>query len=154
MKKGLILLMALLIVSGCGFFKKKKPPPLEPTRVVLEFETSGDINPNSEGRASPLFVRVYQLKSYSVFSNADFFSLYDRDEQVLSRELVNKEEIGLKPNEKRTIYFEAGDDTQTVGLLGIFMDYERLQWKSAAGIQPNKTSVFHVYVNGTGLIIR
>ena len=81
MHKGLILICVILMISACGMFKKKKPPPPpEPTRVVLEFEAAGDINPNAEGRASPLVVRIYQLKSYSAFRKADFFSLYDNDE--------------------------------------------------------------------------
>ncbi len=114
----------------------------EPTRVVLEFEAAGDINPNGEGRASPLGVRIYQLKSYSVFEKADFFSLYDNDEQVLGGELVKKQEILLKPNEKRTVFFETEDDTQTIGLLGRFHGLRKQpQWKAAAGVQANKTTV-------------
>jgi type VI secretion system protein VasD len=157
-KKRHFLLCAIVMLAACGFFKKEKPlpppPPPEPTRVVLEFEAAGDINPNAEGRASPLVLRIYQLKSYPVFKNADFFSLYDKEDQVLARELVSKQEILLKPNEKRTVFFEAAADTQTIGVLGLFMNYERTQWKAAAGVQPNKTSVIHIYIGGAGLTIR
>jgi type VI secretion system protein VasD len=121
---------------------------------VLEFEATGDINPNPEGRASPLFLRIYKLKSYSVFENADFFSLYDKEDEILARDLVTKEEILLKPNEKRTVFFEAADDTGAVGLLGIFMDYENTQWKAVAGVQPNKTTVIRVHVSKAGLTVR
>ena len=155
MKKGLILICVILMIPACGMFKKKKPPPPpEPTQVVLEFEAAGDVNPNAEGRASPLYLRIYQLKSYSVFGKADFFSLYDKDDQVLGRELISKQEILLKPNEKRTVFFETDDDTRTIGLLGLFMDYERIKWKAAAGVQANKTTVIHVYVSRTGLTVR
>lgn len=154
-RKRLFLLCAVMMLAGCGFFKKEKPPQLpELTRVVLEFEAAGDINPNAEGRASPLVLRIYQLKSYSVFKNADFFSLYDKEDQVLARELVNKEEILLKPNEKRTVFFVAAADTQTIGVLGLFINSERTQWKVAASVQPNKTSVIHIYVSGAGLTVR
>jgi type VI secretion system protein VasD len=86
-KKLLLLLCTILMLSGCGLFGKKEkppppPPPPEPTRVIIEFEVTGDINPNSEGRASPLYLRIYQLKAYSVFEKADFFSLYDKDDQI------------------------------------------------------------------------
>ena len=62
---------------------------------MVQFEASGDLNPNAEGRASPLVVRIYELKSFSIFKNADFMSLYEKDDQVLGRELVNKEERGI-----------------------------------------------------------
>ena len=156
MKKSLILLCVILMLSGCGLFKKKKPPPPppEPTRVVLEFEAAGDINPNLEGRASPLGVRIYQLKSYSVFGKADFFSLYDNDEHVLGGELLKKQEILLKPDEKRTVFFETEADTRTIGLLGVFMAHEGIQWKDATGVKENKTAVIYVYVSRAGIIVR
>jgi type VI secretion system protein VasD len=145
------------MLSGCGFFKKKEkppPPPPEPTRVIIEFEATGDINPNPEGRPSPLYLRIYQLKAYAVFEGADFFSLYDRDEEIMARDLVGKEEILLKPNEKRTVFYEVADDTGAIGLLGLFMDYENARWKAVAGVQPNKTTVIRTHVSQAGLTIR
>lgn len=154
-KKGLVLICVIMMVAACNPFKKKKPPPPpEPTRVVLEFEAAGNINPNPEGRASPLVLRIYQLKSYSKFEDADFFALYEKDEEVLGGELVNKEEILLKPNEKRTVFYEKTDDTRTIGVIGAFRDYEQSQWKAAAGVQENKTNVINIYVNGTKLTIK
>jgi len=68
--------------------------------------------------------------------------------------LVSKEEILLKPNEKRTVFFEAAADTQAIGVVGFFINYERTQWKAATGVQPNKTSVIHIFVSGAGLTVR
>jgi type VI secretion system protein VasD len=156
MKKSLILLCLILTLSACGFFKKKKapPPPPEPTRVVIEFDTAGDINPNGQGRASPLGIRIYQLKSYSAFGKADFFSLYDNDEAVLGSDLLKKKRIMLMPNEKRTVFFETEDDTGTIGLMGIFMDHENIQWKAAAGVRANKTTVIDVTINSAGVMVQ
>ena len=155
MKKGLVLIGVMLMVTACGLFgKDKPPPPPEPTRVVLEFEAAGDINPNAEGRASPLVLRIYRLKSYSDFGDADFFSLYEKDDEVLGGELINKEEILLNPNEKRTVFFEASDDIRTVGIFGVFRAYEQGQWKAAAGVQQNKTNIINVFVSGTKLTIK
>jgi type VI secretion system protein VasD len=159
-KRGIILLFLVLMLSGCGLFGKKEepppppPPPPEPTRVIIEFEATGDINPNSEGRPSPLYLRIYQLKGYAVFESADFFSLYDRGDEILGRDLVAKEEILLKPNEKRTVFYEVADDTGAIGLLGLFMDYENVRWKAVAGVQANKTTVIRTLVSQAGLTIR
>ena len=150
-----MIVFVLMMSSGCGFFKKKQPPPQpEPTRIVLKFEAAGDINPNAEGRASPLVLRIYQLKSYSIFEDADFFTLYEKDNQVMGSELVGKEEILMKPNQNRTVFYETSDDTRTIGVLGAFRDYENAQWKVAAGIQPHKTNVVNIYISGTKLNIR
>ena len=155
MKNGIVLVCILMLVSACGLFKKAKPPPQpEPTRVVLEFEAAGDINPNIAGRASPLVVRVYHLKSYSAFEDADFFSLYEKADEVLGKELVDKEEILLKPNEKRTVFFEASDEIRTVGIMAAFRYYEQGQWKAAARVQKNKTNVINIFVSGTTVTIK
>ena len=155
-RKSFFLICAVMMIVACGFFKKEKLPPLppEPTSVVLQFEASGNINPNAEGRPSPLVLRIYQLKSYSVFKNADFFSLYDKDDQVLGHELMNKEEILLKPNERRTVFFIATVDTHTVGIVGFFINHEQTHWKAAVGVQPNKTNVHLINISGTGLMVR
>jgi len=157
LKKGLLLLCVVMLITGCGMFKKKKkppPPPPEPTSVVLEFNAAGDINPNADGRASPLGVRIYQLKAYRKFGKAGFFTLYDNDDDVLGSDLIKKQEILLKPNEKRTVFFEAEDDTATIGLIGLFIDYDSVQWKASAGTRENKTTVIDVYISRAGISLR
>ena len=147
-----ILLCVLLMASACGLFSKDAPPPApEPTRIVLEFEAAGDINPNIAGRASPLVVRIYQLRSYLLFDDADFNTLFTKDTEVLGRELVDKQEIILKPNEKRTVFFEVSDDIRTVGILAAFRYYDQGRWKAAASVQQNKTNVIYVFIKGTNV---
>ncbi len=156
MKKGIILVCVMLLVSACSFFKKDKlSPPPEPTRIALKFETAGDINPDYNGLASPLLLRIYQLKSYSEFKDADYFSLDEKDEQFLGKDLMKKEEILLRPNEKRTVFYEeVSDDIRTIGIFGAFRDYEQAQWKAAASVQKNRTNIIKIYVSGTKLTIK
>jgi type VI secretion system protein VasD len=152
LRNGFILAVVLMMISACGLFGKDEPPPvLEPTRIVLEFEAAGDINPNIAGRASPLVVRIYHLMSYSLFRDTDFNSLFERDSEVLGRDLVDKKEIYLKPNEKRTVYFEAPDAIHTVGVMAAFRYFHQGQWKAAATVQKNKTNVIYVFIKGTNV---
>lgn len=153
-KEIFILVCTLLMVSGCGLFQKKPPQPLEPTRIVLELEAAGDINPNISGRPSPLEVRIYQLRSYSLFEDADFNALFEKDEEVLGRDLVAKKKIYLKPNEKRTVFFETPDDINAVGILAAFRYYDHGRWKTAASVQENKTNVINVFIKGTSVQLK
>lgn len=154
-KRAFILIVILLLIIGCGLFKKKEPPPPpEPTLAVLEFEAAGDINPNLEGRACPVGIRIYQLTSYTNFKEADFYSLFQKEDQVLGDNILRKEEILLKPNEKRTVFFEVAEEARTIGIFGIFRSFEKSQWKAASNIIKNKTNVINVYVSSTRLIIK
>jgi type VI secretion system protein VasD len=152
LRNGSILVVAVMMINACSLFGKDQPAPvLEPTRVVLEFETAGDINPNIAGRASPLVVRIYHLNAYSAFRDADFNTLFEKDSEVLGRDLVDKKEIYLKPNEKRTVFFEASDTIHTVGVMAAFRYYHQGRWKAAATVQKNKTNVIYVFIKGTNV---
>lgn len=154
-KIGLVLICISMMITACGFFSKKKPPSFpEPTHVVVEFEAAGAINPNTAGRPSPLVLRIYYLKSYSAFENADFIALFERDEETLGKALVHKREILLSPSEKRTVYLETSDETRTIGILAAFRNYDKGRWKVAAGVQENKTNVVNVFVSGTNIEIK
>jgi type VI secretion system protein VasD len=154
-KKGLFLVFVLMMLSACGLFSNDGPPPTpEPTRVVLQFEAAGDINPNIAGRSSPLVVRIYQLTSYSNFYDAEFISLFAEDDETLGRELVHKQELFLKPNDKRTVYFEAPNDVRTIGILAAFRYFDQGRWRVATSVQKNKTNVVNVFINGTDIQIK
>ena len=62
-----------------------------PTRMEAQVEASEDLNPDYDGQASPLVVRMYQLKSPVAFNNATFFALYDSDVAELGDDLEGTE---------------------------------------------------------------
>lgn len=145
----LIFNLIMLLVAACA---KERPP--EPTRITIEIETAGDINPNPEGRTSPLALRIYQLKSSSGFKKTDFMTLFENDESVLGSALLKKEEIFLKSDEKRTVFFEAEADISDIGLMAVFRDYERSQWKAATTVTPHQFNTINVSINGTTLTVQ
>lgn len=137
-----------MLLSACA----ARPP--EPTRVSISIETSGDINPNPTGRPSPLTLRIYQLKSPSSFQDADFMSLYEKEDAVLGRDLAKREEVLLKANEKRNVNFEAEMDTTAIGLLAVFREYEQAQGKATAALIPHKSNQFNVIISGTTISVK
>jgi type VI secretion system protein VasD len=146
-RKLCFLLIVALVVS-CG---GKAPPPPKPTHIIVEMEASGDLNPNAEGRASPLTMRIYELKSISSFKRADFISLYEKDQGVLGGDLVQKHEVILQPGEKKTLHFEPSDDTKVIGAFAAFRKYEQARWKAMVNVRPHETTVVRVSAGGTSL---
>jgi type VI secretion system protein VasD len=147
-------LCIILLLSGCKGKALPIPFASKPTRIAIEIKTAGDINPATDGRASPLVLRVYQLKSPAVFNKVDFFALYDADERTLGGDLVHKEDVIMKPNETQTLVFEPPAETQAIGMFAAFRDYERAQWRAVAAVQPNKANVIHIDVSGTSLTLK
>jgi len=136
MLRKLCLILIVVLVAACA----SPPPPPKPTNIILELDASGDMNPNSEGRSSPLAVRIYELKTLSDFNKADFVSLYGKDKGVLGENLLQKHEVVLQPGEKKTMRFVASDETRAIAAFAVFRDYEKAQWRASAPVQAHQTN--------------
>lgn len=132
-----LVLLFLVATSACA---KSPPPPPKPTSIVLEIQSSADLNPNAEGRASPLALRVYELKSLADFDKADFVSLYGNDKGLLGSSLVQKHEFILQPEDRKSLSFETADDTKAIAAFAAYRELEQAQWRATAPVVPHKTN--------------
>ena len=122
-------LVALLTLASCA-----SPP--KPTLVAATLQAGAASNPDVRKRASPLVVRVYELRSAASFESADFVSLYERDQATLAAEMIGREEFVLRPGESRNWDKVAAPDTKFIGVMAAFRDIERARWKSIVPIKP------------------
>jgi type VI secretion system protein VasD len=131
-----VLCGALAVLAGCA----AKPPVV--TTLTLEVTGAADMNPDARGRASPLMVRVYALKTPGPFQSADFFSLYDKDSATLGAELVKREELQLAPGEKKTLQFTLPPDVKSVGVMAAYRDLERARWRDLQPLEVGQPNTF------------
>ena len=87
--------LALLLMAGCSSLS----PYSTVTKLNLTLTASDQLNPDLNGRPSPIVVRLLELKHPVAFENADFFSLYEHAKQSLTPDLVASEELELRPGE-------------------------------------------------------
>lgn len=128
-----------LLATGCA----KPPPPPVTTPVTLQLVGAADMNPDVRGRASPLALRVYALRTSSGFDNADFFALFEKDIATLGGDLIKKEEILLKPGETNTLSFVLQAEATALGILAAYRDLSRAQWRQTIALvvgQPHQLS--------------
>lgn len=126
------LLLCALALGGC--FGKKPPGP---ARLEVSTVAGKDLNPDASGRASPLVVRIYALRSLTEFDKADFFALYEKDEQILAADLVKRDELILKPGDTLSMQREFAPDVHYVAVVGAFRDIVKATWRATAGVTPN-----------------
>jgi type VI secretion system protein VasD len=127
-----------MLVVACAS-PPKPPPPPPPTIVQASVEALANVNPDARGRPSPVVVKFYELKSLAVFDSADFFSLFERDREILGAELVAREEFQLVPGDRRTFERTLQPDTRYLGVVAAFRDLERSVWRAAVPVTPHKT---------------
>ena len=128
------LAIALAVaLTACGTPK----PPLLKILVTV----SADANPDARGRASPIVTRVFELKSLAGFNSADFFSLYDKESEILGADLIGKEELRMRPGDSVILSHPLKPDTKFVAALAAFRDLEKSQWRSAVAVPVKKKQI-------------
>lgn len=119
MRSGLILAMVLML-GGCAFFH-----PVADVRV-----TAGEsVNPDSGERASPVLLRVYELRSRDAFRDAGFDALHDDPEAVLGDDLVGMEETMLRPGGSWHTERALQDGTRYLGVTAAFRNIDDARWR-------------------------
>lgn len=127
-------LAVLMWLGGCA----APPPPPPVTELIGMVQASANLNPSVSRRPSPLLIRVYELKSASAFSAADFVSLYQRDQAELGAEMVSREEFTLNPGDSRPLAKVAAAETRFLGVFAAYRDLDRASWRSVVAIVPGQ----------------
>ena len=149
-KMRMISICLIVVVGVLGQFGCSKPAML----IDGSIRTVADINPDAEGRPSPVVVRVYQLKSLGAFQSADFFSLYDDDAQVLGSDLVLRDEFELQPSQALPYKLELASDTRYVGVIAAFRDLEKSRWRAHYALpEKNKKRPLTIQLDRLGVRI-
>ena len=137
---GPILGLASLF-AGCA----SGPPP--PVPMTCAIDASKQINLTSNGRPSPVLLRLYGLKSAAAFNNADFVTLYQHDATELATDLTTKDEFTLTPGETSACSKVLPPDTRFLGVLVAFRDVEHATWRAVAGVEGGKRATVVVNVD-------
>lgn len=132
----LLAALAAVWIAGCA--SPPKPPP--PTVIKVNVEVIAGVNPDANGRPSPVVMKFFELKSLAAFESADFFSLFEKDKETLGAESVAREEIQLQPQENRKFERELQPDTRFIGVVAAFRDLERAKWRAALAVPAHKTT--------------
>jgi len=106
------------------------PKPLPPTLATLT--VSADANPDSDGRPSPIVIRIYQLKEGGAFANANYFALVDKESESLGSSLVSREEYEMQPGATRELELQIPAEARVLGVIAGYRDLNNSRWKAVA----------------------
>jgi len=154
-RTGLVVLVATSL-TGCFGAKDVPPPvppPLPPTKVELHIEAASDVNPNVEGRGSPVLLRIYELKGLTGFNAADYFALNEKDQTALGADLARKQEFMLRPGEKKALLLQPEDAAGFFAAYAGFRSLGSALWRVSAPIPPHATSVFELKLTGSQMVL-
>jgi type VI secretion system protein VasD len=112
-----------------------------PTMFSVSLNAAERVNVDARKRSTPVVVRVYLLKNATAFEAADFFSLYEREQEVLGDALVWREEVVIQPGETRTLEMRKAGDGKVLAVLAAFRQVDRATWRASTQLVEHRTNL-------------
>lgn len=120
-------LAVFLLTSSCGLLNSEKSP-VDPD-ITISIEAGQRVNPNSQARPSPIFVRVYRLKNSVNFLASDYFSLLQKDQNALGADVVFREEVILNPGQTHIFKKKWSVEPGYFAVVAAFRDLDKSVWR-------------------------
>ncbi|MAZ89734.1 MAG: type VI secretion system lipoprotein TssJ [Cellvibrionaceae bacterium] len=117
--------IALLIISISGCQATRRGLNFE-TSAAVNLSAAAEVNPDMDGRASPIVIRVFKLTDARQFQREDFLNLYENAQQRLGNDLIDV--IVLKelvPGEARQELIPLTPDVRYLGFMAEYMQYQK-----------------------------
>ena len=130
----LLTLVAMLVLAACA---KDAPAPAEPTQetqpgattVELHFQAVAGLNPGPDGQGTPVRVRIFELKNPATFMRAVYFALAERAPATLGPDLIDQDEVLVKPGDQFSLKRTLDPATRQVGLLVGYREVDQALWR-------------------------
>lgn len=119
----------------------------------LNFNVSAEVNPDINGRASPVVVKVFELSSRTLFDSQDFFALYDEAEQVLGPDLIHKTEFEFQPGTQSEYQLSLAPGVRYAGVLVAYRDIESASWREVIEVKPTHYETHDVHVGKLSVFV-
>ena len=145
--KALTALTTLVLLAGCSTLS----PYSHVTKLNLKLTASDQLNPDLNGRPSPIVVRLFELKHPVAFENADFFSLYERAKESLAPDMVATEELELRPGEIIELKLSLEEGSRYVGVLAAYRDLPETKWRYTLQVAPMEVTDADLTLNQSGI---
>jgi len=148
---GLLLIISGLL-SGCQSVKE-----------VLDLDTAAkfhiiaaeNINPDTDGRPSPVVLHVFKLTDDRQFRRQDFLGLYENAEANLGKELVGSVVLKeITPGEEREEVVKLTPDVTYLGIMAEFNRYEDAQSLLIVPVLPHSVNDYPIVIDATSIQVR
>jgi type VI secretion system protein VasD len=131
---GLLTFASTILLSACA-----GAPPIEPAALDMQINASVDVNPDMQGRPSPIILHIMELNSTEQFNRLDYMSLTQPSGAALGPELLGKNQLVLQPGETRALPMELNPQTTVIGLVAGYRDIDNATWRTSIPVTQGTT---------------
>lgn len=144
----------LLSIVAIFIFACAAPPPQpKPHKLQINISASNDVNPDIDGRPSPVILHVLELSAIDEFNKADFFALTANDASALGGDVINKTEIILTPGASRSMTLELKPEVTNMGFVAGYRDIDNARWRLSKEVSNAELSQMNVVIGNQQISI-
>lgn len=146
-----VVFSIISVLAACSFTREQLDLT---TYLELDIDISSTVNPDSDGRTSPVVLNLLYLKDNRQFEQEDFIALLESPEDRLGKDLIEK--IRLKefiPSENRWVAHKLPEGVNYVGVIAEFIQYQEAQGKLILPIERHTDNEFKVFVDKDAISI-
>jgi type VI secretion system protein VasD len=127
-------LLALTSCTSTGSSAQVDAPTPTARQLEVTISASQTINPGPSGKASPLSLRLYVLRSPGKFQSVDYFELKNNGGSALGGDVVDSSDISIRPGETKTVSLNSGIDGAYIGVAAGYREIDSANWRAQTSI--------------------
>ena len=130
--RGAGLLLLCLLLAACGGAPK-------PQGLTVNINASEDVNPDLQGRPSPIVVHLFELSSVEAFNSLDYLGLTNNSGMALGADRLNGTQTVVAPGGFSALELQIDAGTSAIGIVAGYRDIDNATWRRAVPVTPGKT---------------
>ena len=136
--KATLILFVCLTLAACGGGAPK------PEGLVVKVTATEDVNPDLQGRPSPIVLNVFELSSAESFNSLDYLGLTSNSGMALGADRLNGTQTVIAPGGFTALELQLDARTSAIGLVAGYRDIDNATWRRAVSIVPGETAEINV----------
>ena len=144
-----LILISLLTVAIAGLLSACATAPPKPDPLAMQVTASADVNPDMQGRPSPVILHIMELNSTEQFNRLDYMSLTDPAGSALGAELLGKNRLVLAPGESKALPMELNPATTVIGFVAGYRDIDNATWRTVVPVTQGGTKGISITLGQT-----
>jgi type VI secretion system protein VasD len=117
----------------------------------VKIATASYLNPDINGKAAPVALTIYELRSQNYFNAASYTDLANSATDTLKTSLIDLHPYELQPGSDKNINLYISKQTRYIGLTAGYRNINSATWKKLITLNKNKTNNININLESENL---
>jgi type VI secretion system protein VasD len=146
------VIVTLLSIVMLGLLSACAGAPPKPEPIDMQISATADVNPDMQGRPSPVILHIIELSSTEQFNRLDYMGLTQPSGAGLGSDLLGKNQMVLQPGETKSLPMELNAMTSAIGLVAGYRDIDNATWRKVIPVTQGSTKGISITLEQTQII--